>query len=491
MNGSFILRAILLLALAGCRTEDPKPPPPSPRTTAAIETTSPAKIGCAGCHAEVQLDAAHQLACTSCHGGQDHEGQVDKAHAGLIARPSHPSRMAQACGSCHPGQVRAAAASSHFTLSGLINTVRKHFGAQDRLEQPADIPAADPASGTLALADDMLRRRCLRCHVYSRGDTYDAVTHGTGCAACHLAFAKGKLASHAFVLPTDKQCLSCHYGNRVGSDYYGRFEHDFNWEYRTPYSSQTSLNTAPRPSGVEWHDLAPDVHRQRGIVCIDCHRHSGHDRQEPRITCIACHDWRPGQPAPGLDTLSVRGRALVLTGWADGKEHAVPLLRNPAHRQYGARVACQVCHGQWGFNDAPTYLLLSNRHEYEPWERLVVQGSSEVEALLEHNLHYSDEKPLTMRDGLTGEPRPGIWYLGYGQRRWEQMIVRKDTDGKIKVFRPYLDLHLSMIKADGQVPFDNIVGKNSGLLPYTPHTTGPAGLFFLNRFRHLLSAEEK
>ena len=115
-----------------------------------------------------------------------------------------------------------------------------------------------------------------------------------------------------------------------------------------------------------------------------------------------------------------------------------------------------------------------------------MQGSSEIESLLTQNLNASQEQPPTMRDGLTGISRPGAWYQGFGQRRWEQMIVRRDTDGVIKVFRPYLNLRLSMIRADGQAPFDNITGQGDGLLPYTPHTTGPAGLFFLDRFRHLL-----
>lgn len=115
-----------------------------------------------------------------------------------------------------------------------------------------------------------------------------------------------------------------------------------------------------------------------------------------------------------------------------------------------------------------------------------MQSSSEVETLLEHNLHYSNEQLLTMRDGLTGEARPGIWYQGFGQRRWEQMVVRRDVDGIIKVFRPILDVRLSMVAADGRVPFDNITGQTNGYLPYTPHTTGPAGLFYRDRFQHLL-----
>jgi hypothetical protein len=185
--------------------------------------------------------------------------------------------------------------------------------------------------------------------------------------------------------------------------------------------------------------------------------------------------------------LSVVGKGLELTGAGDGKKHLVPMLSHPAHQQYGAQVACQVCHGQWAFNDSPTHLLRSEQVDYDMWERLTVQGSSEVEQLLEHNVYSSNELPLTMRDGLNGESRPGIWLKGYGQRRWEQMIIDRDADGIIKVFRPILDLHLSMVDEDGDVPFDNLGGKGSGQLPYTPHTTGHAGMFYLSRFQHLLA----
>lgn len=491
MNRPIISFLIILLLLTGCRTEEAAPPRTQQQQTPQAVATTPAKVGCKGCHDGVILDPAHQLACTTCHGGVDDEGQIEKAHAGLIAQPAHPERMAATCGGCHPKQVTAASHSLHFTLENKINTIRLHFGAETRLNSPADIPAATSFADPLALADDMLRRRCLRCHVFAQGDDYAAVNRGTGCSACHLAFKDGKMQSHAFLrAPTDKQCLSCHYGNYVGSDYHGRYEHDFNWEYRTPYTSQTPNNTIPRPYGVESHDLATDIHQQRGLVCIDCHRDSGHG-PAAAITCRTCHDWRPGQPAPSQPNLRIQDKSLILTTRAGGKERAVPPLHHPAHQQYGQKVACQVCHGQWSVNDAPTHLLLSKVPEYEAWERLTVQSSSEVEVLLNQNLYYSNEFPLTMRDGITGKSEPGIWYQGYGQRRWEQMIVQKDTDGVIKVFRPLLDLRLSMADADGQVPFDNVSGQGSGLLPYTPHTTGHAGLFYLDRFKHLLPPDNK
>ena len=486
MNCYFALLLIILLFLSGCRAEETPPKTQaSPPAQPAMPTTG--KIGCVGCHDNIKLDPAHDLPCISCHKGLDNEGRIEQAHAGLIARPAHPANMAVACGSCHPQQLKEAAQSLHFTLHNEINAIRRHFGAQAPLDAPPDIPDTTALSTPQALADDMLRRRCLRCHVYSPGDDYPAITHGTGCSACHLPFEGGKLQSHAFVPPTDNQCLSCHYANYVGGDYYGRYEHDYHWEYRTPY---TTRNTPTRPYGIENHNLAADIHQQRGLTCIDCHQSSGHNRS-PALTCDGCHDWRPGKPAPLLRNLQARDKTLVLTSRRSGKEYTIPAMKHPVHQLYRKSVACQVCHAQWSVNDSTTHLLLSKTDEYDPWERLTVQSSSEVETLLEHNLGATDELPTTMRDGLTGASRPGIWYQGFGQRRWENMLIEKDTDGIIKVFRPVLDLRLSMVEADGQVIFDNIKGAGTGLRPYTPHTTGHAGLFYLDRFKHLLSPNGK
>ena len=370
-----------------------------------------------------------------------------------------------------------------------MNTVRRHFGASEDLDLAESIAVQEPPKTALALADDMLRRRCLRCHLYSSGDSYSAVTHATGCASCHLPWKEGKMESHLFQAPKDRQCLSCHYGNYVGWDYYGRYEHDLNWEYRTPYTMQSANNYPPRPYGVEYHDLVPDIHQQRGLACIDCHRQSGHETSDSSLNCRSCHGWKPGSQ-PVLDNLRVQGGQLLLTGAADGRAHPVPLLRHPAHQQYGQQVDCQVCHAQWSFNDAPTHLLRTEEVDYDMWERLTVQGSSEIEQLLEHNIYSSNELPLEMRDGLSGESRPGIWLRGFGQRRWEQMLIDRDQDGIIKVFRPVLDLHLSFKDADDNVLFDDITGKGSGKLPYVPHTTGHAGMLYLQRFHHLLPATE-
>lgn len=443
-------------------------------------------MGCLACHPAMGPDNTHAFSCTFCHGGNAGERQdQDLAHQGLIAQPAHPEHMQKTCGGCHGQQVELARQSSHFTLANKINAIRIHFGATDTLQHPADIPEAastDAIDSGLALVDDMLRRRCLRCHVYSNGDNYSAVRHGSGCAACHLSFSNGKLAGHRFHLPGERQCLSCHYGNYVGSDYLGRYEQDLPAEYRTPFTARTDNNLPPRPYGVEYHQLAADVHHERGLGCRDCHQGFVHKKAAaPR--CLDCHGWTPADPLPALDNVAAHQGQLILTGVQNGSRHPVPRLRHPAHQEYGTRVDCQVCHAQWSYNDSTTHLLLSYSTDFDPWIWLGVQGSSEVEQRVEDGIFGHDEEEARMRDGLTGLEKPGIWYKGFTERRWERMLIGRDAEGRLRVLRPVLDLRLSMVDDKDVLRFDNLRGRDAGHLPYTPHTTGPAGLFYRDRLR--------
>jgi len=472
---------ILFLCLFGCRDEAPQQAPPS-STTQAQKPAPP--IGCRNCHTEVSLDAAHSLSCTSCHQGKNNTADIQVAHEGLISLPAHPEQMKNGCGSCHPQQVKSITSNIHFTLEGKINQTREHFGSTSERVTLIDLPSHSEITTKSELVDDLLKRRCLRCHLYSHGDDYPYVFHGTGCAACHLSFTESRLDTHHFIKPTGKQCQSCHYGNYVGGDYSGGFENDYNWEYRTPYAVRKPYL---RPFGVEQQNLAPDIHYQRGLDCIDCH--SVHNNGG-KLSCATCHDRQQAATQAGPH-IQKNGEQYVLTA-SSGKLHVIPMLQHPAHKKYGARVACQVCHGQWSFNDSTTHLMLSMTDEYDLWERLTVQSSSEVETLLEHNLYSDeDEYPPAMKDGVTGELRNGFWLKGYTQRRWEDMIIRKDQDDIIKVFRPILDLRLSMISEYEELLFDNVKGNTSGLRPYTPHTTGHAGLYYKDRFRKLLSPEQQ
>lgn len=466
-----ILTLLLVASATGCRQEKgaTSAPPAHPKT-------------CTDCH-EYTLDQAHDLGCTTCHGGVTPAISKEAAHADLIRTPAHPARMTATCGRCHEELTNHAAASPHFTLANEVNTVRRAFGAKDELANLTEIPVHGEITSPLALADDLLRRRCLRCHLYSEGDGYPETTRGTGCAACHLDYQGGKLVSHQFRKQSaDQSCLHCHYGNFAGADYHGRFEHDYGAEFRTPYTADGGSH---RPYGVEYHQLVPDVHAQAGMGCIDCHTgreimavpHGPTTKTFTRITCEGCHAPTGGLP-PGLK-LTRAGITLLLTTKADGRKLVVPQLAHPAHRTYGKAVACTVCHAQWTFNDEETHLLRIDSTNLAPWSLITVQGSFEVE----NRLDAETTDAPTMRDAITGTPSSGLWLKGYRLRRWETPRVGKDAHDRLVMLRPLLDLSLSYVDGADQVRFDAVRAQSptNGLVSYTPHTIGKAGAFFRQR----------
>ena len=120
----------------------------------------------------------------------------------------------------------------------------------------------------------MLRKKCLRCHINSPSPNRLGDYRATGCAACHMIYANdgqtitgdkaiqqtqtanneakandpklksdlsGLLSKRGYpmkhrlttAIPT-VQCVRCHSGNRVGTEYIGLFEHDFEKMYRSP-----------------------------------------------------------------------------------------------------------------------------------------------------------------------------------------------------------------------------------------------------------------
>lgn len=487
---SLTLLLSLLVLLVSCSSEPEKTDEKNPAivSTNALVT----KKGCLACHAK-KLDSVHDFDCTECHKGNNNSDNKISAHKGLVSEPAHPSNMMSSCGKCHEKQVRNSSHSLHFTLQNEVNLFRKAFGAIEPLNSLLDIPVTESPNNILSLADDLLRRRCLRCHVYYTGDRYPGIVRGSGCASCHLSFYEGKLVSHTFLkTPGDKQCLQCHYGNHVGADYYGRFEHDMNDEYRTPY---TTRNDYFRPFGIEYHTLQPDIHQRQGLVCVDCH--SGQQlmgRSKSTFNCASCHDETQLKKKRHKNiTINSDGTySLLSTG--DGKQHFVPMMRHPAHKKYESLAGCQVCHASWSFNDQQTHLLRSDLDEYEDFARLTVQGSFEVENVLLNNLDYdSEEIEPSMTDKINGKQQPGLWHKGYVIRRWEDVPIGRDKSGKLQVMRPMLDIYLSWIDEDETVRFDSVAAKsnNKGMLPYIPHTTGKAGIFYEERIEQFLRLEKE
>ncbi len=481
----FLTVLLTLFFSTGCsedKVEEEATPPP------VATAQEPASYRCRDCH-PADLDSNHSFSCTTCHQGQENIASQEEAHSGMISKPGHPYFMMASCGSCHQKEVTASHDSLHFTARNEVNIVRRAFGADQDLSRADDIPVHESPGTPLELADDLLRRRCLRCHISYDGDNYAETLRGVGCAACHLEYSNGQLTRHAFVGRTpDQQCLHCHNSNFVGADYYGRYEHDFHWDYRTPYKKDGS--EADRLYGVEYHQLATDIHQQAGMACIDCHPGpSLMSSTQQGLSCLDCHAF--SSRTNKHSNLKKTGADISFT--SAQRTYAVPQMANPAHSKYGAQATCTACHALWTYNDEGTHLFRQDAEEYDPWEALTVQGSFEVEHEIFVNINSDEGYPYPfMSDKLTGKGYFGLWHKGYELRRWEFPIICTDEQGKFTTCRPILDLHLTWVNSEGELIFDNArpdKAPDYGLLPYTPHTIGKAGPFFTERLRtnhHLL-----
>ncbi len=432
--------------------------------------------GCMGCH-NINLDNKHKLPCITCHAGNNQTIKMADAHAEAVRSPSSPSMMMNSCGKCHPEITRNITTTNHFTLKNEVNTIRQAFNGQE-ISSLLEIPVIDKPQTPLELVDDLLRRRCLHCHLYYAGDPYPATRHGKGCAACHISYDNGKPVSHNFMPPSDKQCLSCHYGNYVGADYYGRFEHDFNWEYRTPFGKNDG-DIANRPYGIRFQQLTPDIHQKAGLSCIDCHSGKELMGNKNKISCTACHLYNSTQHPDNTELIADE----VWLNTVNNKKIIIPQMINQAHK-YTKIAACEVCHAQWSFNDEGVYLIRQDTDDFDEWLALTRQGNFEVEKELENNLFTDDGSgEARMSDKISGEIKTGIWLKSYKLRRWEPVQICRDAKGILQVCRTIMNLHLSYVNDEDEVIFDNIIPKknSASLKPYIPHTTGKAGAFFKQR----------
>ncbi|SDP61459.1 hypothetical protein [Desulforhopalus singaporensis] len=469
----FIIFFAVVLTLGGCNT--------SPNNS---ETK---QVGCIDCH-HFQLDDNHNFACTVCHQGSDSAADKQEAHQDLIALPAHPDNMAASCGTCHESAINNILKSAHYTLKNSVNRFRRSFGAKEELVSLLKVPDVTDPSNILELADDLLRSRCLRCHLFTAGDDYPATHRGTGCSACHLRFSANRLTEHRFTSATDEACLACHYGNYVGADYYGWYEHDFSIEFRTPY---TTTEEYLRPYGVEFHQLRPDIHKIKKLQCLDCHSGEelmGGESNGP--SCGGCHSKEELASKTQQNITAEDGNYFLHA--KDGTIHPVPLLRHPAHYDRDRKISCQACHAQWTFNDLGKHFLRSDTDNYDIFANLSVQGSSEIEKLVDNNNDFDQpELPIIMIDKLTGQPRQGVWYKGFTTRRWENVTLGRDQNGVITTVRPLLDYRLSWIDENDVVRFNSVAPRTpgNGFFPYVPHTTGAAGLFYQERIRTFLTEE--
>lgn len=424
-------------------------------TADSVSSPGPVVAGCRRCHTGFSsMGPYHRFSCERCHNGQPASKTKTAAHRGLIARPAGLGVAEKKCGGCHQSQVRSVRKSLMATAAGIIAPTRFLWGSQPDLRPIYATKAVDGlkmlSPGTKNLVDGLLRRRCLRCHLYTTGARRRGDFRGLGCAACHVTYGDdgryhgrdkilknierpGLPRRHRFTtaIPT-RTCLHCHNGPRIGADYVGLYPRDFHEAYRFLKPGSSGFK---KLHGQDYRRLTPDVHYVRGLHCIDCHpaqelmgagRLHTRATDQVRVRCFDCHGL-PGRPPrtmtigpqhrnalrrarinpniglkPGDRVVVTSGGHLlshvklvkgqyVLTSRVTGSRHVIPQLqagRIVNHRIPGhlTRMTCSACHAAWTNQDFGFHLFREDYANYLNWAATRDQDDPQVQAVLRKNL---------------------------------------------------------------------------------------------------------
>ncbi len=233
--------------------------------------------------------------------------------AGLVRDPA----AAGACEACHPGRAGV--------LTGPMAT------------RAAEAAFAAEAFG--GLDPGFFGAQCSGCHLRACGDC-----HGGG---------------HRLARPGAEDCHGCHRGYFVGADYLGR----------APREDSLRYQRGEFVDGEAYLKMAPDVHREAGMTCGDCHSMASLARGE-----------RASQRCPDCHALDLKIQ-----------EHRIA-----AHRE---KLECSACHAAWGAQEYGTFFL---RHEQSPSAQYFrVRHPSDRPYIKSAYLKLQDPPPL----GLNGAGR--------------------------------------------------------------------------------------
>lgn len=407
-----------------------------------VSLSATGEDGCVRCHDGIeQMHPEAELSCVDCHGGDPTGKSTFEAHV----RPTSPLPgdertlpldqdlaylrfinpmdlrvVDRTCGDCHEDLCSDLRMSLHGTTAGHLSDGFYEMGL---LPEPGskygifEVTELQAEPGTieslLALPPfqahrtdrrslgsyyaDLPRKECMQCHLYSSGRAvrgrlgFDGDYRGSGCAACHVAYALDGLSDtadrtvnrnepgHPFrhemtASPTTQTCTSCHYGDAsIGLHFRGlsQLPPGAPGGPDIDGTTDTLLNRAFYLKDPEV--CPPDVHHERGMHCIDCHTLGdvmgdgelhGQMEHAVEISCEACHGTftrkstlktERGTP---LEHLFEDGGEVFLRSKVTGKVHGVKQVvdvLDSASEHFNAeaaramnsahgKVECYTCH---------------------------------------------------------------------------------------------------------------------------------------------------
>ena len=521
--------------------------------------------GCLRCHTGIEeISANHKFRCTKCHGGNRRAKSLASAHKDMMPNPSDLEHAEKYCGKCHADQIEKVGQSAMATARSMINITRYAWGAQPYGETNYSLrPQSEDGSEELFppldsskkhLVDSFLQTKCLRCHLQSPAPHRPGDYRATGCAACHMIYGndgltmtmdraiqskkqnsyeknkavfqrgnasrsltnkRGYPLMHKFTLAIPSvQCEHCHNNNSIGNEFEGLLR-----KPARPTSKNLKVNAEkPLLYGSEHEFLTPDIHRERGMHCIDCHESadikgapSSTLHSKVGIRCEDCHGSHTNEPEkflllqadpnakeilktinknpnlrkrvrPGnIILVNSQGTKMphimrdnnqwVLYSKVTGKKHVIPVLKNiappPAHQisKHLTSMECHTCHARWSASDWGMHIIRETSADLEKWKSWNFSDPTLQQLLAGETPEEESGKMLnwltakSTPEGIEGKWIDGIWWNVFTETSWSDLILGKNTRGKYSIMKPRYQYFLTN-QTEGNLP----LGKRAEVL---------------------------
>jgi hypothetical protein len=353
------------------------------------------------------------------------------------------------------------------------------------------------------LSGELYRKFCARCHIARQNDADDGVGHPAGCAACHMPYGddatyhggdrsmRGRMPhspTHVLRgLPPMDTCTRCHNrSGRIGLSYQG-----LNDGNNGLVPTRAGL---PGPvaggEGRSFTHIAPDLHFEVGMECIDCHTsreimgdgYAAADMHgQLEIRCENCHGDGLHRPAfvavtresdpPVLESRQYKtqvrpGDRVALT--SSGRPYSNVFERNGkvmlATKRSGKLLEAKVITG-------------TPEHRIAGHERMACSSCHSRSVAQCYGCHTTYDKRQDDYDVVRDEVTSGAFTETEDYRTLFPFPLALSSRGQISPVTPGCQTFVTVVEADGRRSMDEHVARYKGkpqlrFVAFEGHNTG-------------------
>ena len=434
---------------------------------------------CLSCHGDVRdMSPAHPnhvLGCAKCHLGNPYVADKKIAHQGMVKNPSNLHWIGKTCGQagCHPRWAAHVRKSIMTTNNGIVSSTLFQW-QESTSPDDTTLHIARNVPDT-SLTTSHLRKMCAGCHINKpTGDLPGEYgLRGGGCNDCHLVRSDSLQHPQLTLQMGIDVCQKCHNrSDRTALTYQGLFESE---GYGTPFR-QGGLSDDTLSGGRFYYHILPDVHFEKGLVCIDCHpaedvmgdgRKHAHLEDQVHIRCETCHAARLAKaPANNPVWKIIRSNPqLKVPGDSMLARVKQSLFLSNVMRMNGKIMLLRKLDGQ-------ALPIPQNAHKAEcnlaGHERLSCQSCHSAYTPQCYGCHDVYDPRQKQLDKISMKETKGRWSEGRSYLRFEDPTLGIDNRNRIMPFAPGCQVYLTVLRSDGQVKKQ---ARYLTMAPFDPHST--------------------